>query len=161
MHTSFTIHSGHRENGVTLTDHLKMRFGAVAADDTAGGPDQTEVEVGAHLVAGPQTFGPWSQAKARSTTHLDSPTATRRRAGLHDPHRSPAVAQPLQRQVARARRAGRAARGRPVRDLKHFCASRSGADGEYDPKTVQALSRHAEFSETSDTHAHPPVAVLV
>ncbi|WP_230396261.1 hypothetical protein [Streptomyces blattellae] len=25
--------------------------------------------------------------------------------------------------------------------------------------TVQALSRHAEFSETWDTYAHPPLAV--
>ncbi|MCK1822777.1 site-specific integrase [Streptomyces sp. XM83C] len=43
--------------------------------------------------------------------------------------------------------------------LKHFCTSRLGADGKYDPKTVQAFSRHAEFSETWDTCAHPPVAV--
>ncbi|WP_228082280.1 hypothetical protein [Streptomyces profundus] len=29
----------------------------------------------------------------------------------------------------------------------------------HDPKTVQALSRHAEFSESWDTYAHPPTAV--
>lgn len=44
-------------------------------------------------------------------------------------------------------------------DLKHFYTSILGACGEHDPKTVQALSRHAEFSETWDTYAHPPLAV--
>ena len=44
-------------------------------------------------------------------------------------------------------------------DLKHFYTSRLGSSGQHDPKTVQALSRHAEFSETWDTYAHPPVAV--
>ncbi|MGW6459504.1 hypothetical protein ACWF94_26860 [Streptomyces sp. NPDC055078] len=44
-------------------------------------------------------------------------------------------------------------------DLKHFSTSRLGASGLHDPKTVQALSRHAEFSETWDTYAHPPMAV--
>ncbi|TJZ94956.1 tyrosine-type recombinase/integrase [Actinacidiphila oryziradicis] len=42
--------------------------------------------------------------------------------------------------------------------LKHFYTTRLGASG-HDPKTVQALSRHAEFSETWDTYAHPPLAV--
>ncbi len=53
--------------------------------------------------------------------------------------------------------------GLPMRtrfhDLKHFYTSRLGSSGQHDPKTVQALSRHAEFSETWDTYAHPPVAV--
>ncbi|MCM2388749.1 tyrosine-type recombinase/integrase [Streptomyces albipurpureus] len=44
-------------------------------------------------------------------------------------------------------------------DLKHFYTSQLGASGRHDPKTVQALSRHAEFSETWDTYAHPPMAV--
>ncbi|MCQ4044885.1 tyrosine-type recombinase/integrase [Streptantibioticus rubrisoli] len=44
-------------------------------------------------------------------------------------------------------------------DFKHFYTSRLGASGHHDPKTVQALSQHAEFSETWDTYAHPPVAV--
>ncbi|MFL1901185.1 tyrosine-type recombinase/integrase [Streptomyces tauricus] len=44
-------------------------------------------------------------------------------------------------------------------DLKHFYTSTLGASGKHDPKTVQALSRHAEFSETWDTYAHPPLAV--
>jgi integrase len=44
-------------------------------------------------------------------------------------------------------------------DLKHFYTSTLGASGQHDPKTVQALSRHAEFSETWDTYAHPPLAV--
>ncbi|MGW6460925.1 tyrosine-type recombinase/integrase [Streptomyces sp. NPDC055078] len=44
-------------------------------------------------------------------------------------------------------------------DLKHFYTSQLGASGCHDPKTVQALSRHAEFSETWDTYAHPPLAV--
>ncbi len=43
--------------------------------------------------------------------------------------------------------------------LKHFYTSRLGASGEFDPKTVQALCRHAKFTETWDTYAHPPVAV--
>lgn len=46
-----------------------------------------------------------------------------------------------------------------LHDLKHFYTSRLGASGDFDPKTVQALSRHAEFSETWDTYAHPPLAV--
>lgn len=49
--------------------------------------------------------------------------------------------------------------GTRFHDLKHFYTSRLGASGQHDPKTVQALSRHAEFSETWDTYAHPPVAV--
>ncbi|MBY8887289.1 tyrosine-type recombinase/integrase [Streptomyces sp. PTM05] len=44
-------------------------------------------------------------------------------------------------------------------DLKHWYTTRLGASGKFDPKTVQALSRHAEFSETWDTYAHPPLAV--
>ncbi|MEU9168512.1 tyrosine-type recombinase/integrase [Streptomyces sp. NPDC048420] len=44
-------------------------------------------------------------------------------------------------------------------DLKHFYTTRLGASGEFDPKTVQALSRHANFNETWDTYAHPPLAV--
>lgn len=44
-------------------------------------------------------------------------------------------------------------------DLKHFYTTRLGASGEFDPKTVQALSRHAKFNETWDTYAHPPLAV--
>lgn len=44
-------------------------------------------------------------------------------------------------------------------DLKHFYTSTLDASGNHDPKTVQALSRHAEFSETWDTYAHPPLAV--
>ena len=44
-------------------------------------------------------------------------------------------------------------------DLKHFYTTRLGACGQHDPKTVQALSRHAEFSQTWDTYAHPPLAV--
>jgi hypothetical protein len=44
-------------------------------------------------------------------------------------------------------------------DLKHFYTSQLGASGRHDPKTVQALSQHAEFSETWDTCAHPPLAV--
>jgi len=35
-------------------------------------------------------------------------------------------------------------------DLKHFYTTILGASGKHDPKTVQALSRHAEFSETWD-----------
>jgi integrase len=38
-------------------------------------------------------------------------------------------------------------------DLKHFYTSQLGACGKHDPKTVQALSRHAEFRETWDTYA--------
>ncbi|MFJ3824933.1 tyrosine-type recombinase/integrase [Streptomyces nodosus] len=49
--------------------------------------------------------------------------------------------------------------GTRFHDLKHFYSTRLAAGGEHDPKTVQALSRHAEFSETMDTYAHPPVAV--
>ncbi|MFD4561410.1 tyrosine-type recombinase/integrase [Streptomyces sp. NPDC058469] len=44
-------------------------------------------------------------------------------------------------------------------DLKHFYTTTLGASGKHDPKTVQALSRHAGFSETWDTYAHPPLAV--
>ncbi|MGW4490404.1 tyrosine-type recombinase/integrase [Streptomyces sp. NPDC004376] len=44
-------------------------------------------------------------------------------------------------------------------DLKHFYTTRLGSSGDFDPKTVQALSRHAEFSETWDTYAHPPLAI--
>ncbi|WP_245697387.1 tyrosine-type recombinase/integrase [Streptomyces phaeochromogenes] len=44
-------------------------------------------------------------------------------------------------------------------DLKHFYTTTLGGSGKHDPKTVQALSRHAEFSETWDTYAHPPLAV--
>jgi integrase len=44
-------------------------------------------------------------------------------------------------------------------DLKHFYTSTLGDSGKHDPKTVQALSRHARFSETWDTYAHPPRAV--
>ncbi|WP_245796685.1 site-specific integrase [Actinacidiphila alni] len=43
-------------------------------------------------------------------------------------------------------------------DLKHFYTSKLGASG-LDPKTVQALCRHATFEETWDTYAHPPMAV--
>jgi integrase len=49
--------------------------------------------------------------------------------------------------------------GTRFHDLKHFYTTRLGASGEFDPKTVQALSRHANFNETWDTYAHPPVAV--
>ncbi|MFD8046510.1 tyrosine-type recombinase/integrase [Streptomyces sp. Tu102] len=44
-------------------------------------------------------------------------------------------------------------------DLRHFYTSTLGNSGKHDPKTVQALSRHARFSETWDTYAHPPRAV--
>lgn len=44
-------------------------------------------------------------------------------------------------------------------DLKHFYTTALGGSGKHDPKTVQALSRHAKFSETWDTYAHPPLAV--
>ncbi|MEV0555195.1 tyrosine-type recombinase/integrase [Streptomyces sp. NPDC050597] len=44
-------------------------------------------------------------------------------------------------------------------DLKHFYTTTLGASGKRDPKTVQAHPRHAEFSETWDTYAHPPLAV--
>jgi integrase len=44
-------------------------------------------------------------------------------------------------------------------DLKHFYTTTLGGSGKHDPKTVQALSRHAKFSETWDTYAHPPLAV--
>ncbi|MEY9968477.1 integrase [Streptacidiphilus sp. MAP12-16] len=42
-------------------------------------------------------------------------------------------------------------------DLKHFYTSALAASGHFDPKTVQALSRHRRFSITWDTYAHPPV----
>ncbi len=42
-------------------------------------------------------------------------------------------------------------------DLKHFYTSVLAACGEFDPKTVQALSRHQRFAMTWDTYAHPPV----
>lgn len=48
-------------------------------------------------------------------------------------------------------------KGTRFHDLKHFYSTRILASG-IDPKTAQALSRHAEFSETMDTYAHPPVA---
>jgi integrase len=48
-------------------------------------------------------------------------------------------------------------RGTRFHDLKHFYTTHISASG-VDPKTAQALSRHAEFSETMDTYAHPPVA---
>ncbi|MFC1435388.1 tyrosine recombinase XerC [Streptacidiphilus sp. N1-3] len=44
-------------------------------------------------------------------------------------------------------------------DLKRFYTSRIGSSGHHDPKTTQALSRHASFSETWDTYARPPQAV--
>ncbi|MEY9968540.1 integrase [Streptacidiphilus sp. MAP12-16] len=44
-------------------------------------------------------------------------------------------------------------------DLKHFYTTRLSASGQHDPKTVQALSRHADFSQTWDTYAHPPLAI--
>lgn len=37
--------------------------------------------------------------------------------------------------------------------LQHFYTSTLGASGRHDPKTVQALSRHGEFSETRPTIA--------
>ena len=49
--------------------------------------------------------------------------------------------------------------GLSARPLKHFYTSQLGASGQHDPKTVQALSRHARFSETWETYAHPPRAV--
>ena len=49
--------------------------------------------------------------------------------------------------------------GTRFHDLKHFYTTQLGSCHEHDPKTVQALSRHAEFSETWNTYAHPPVAV--
>lgn len=44
-------------------------------------------------------------------------------------------------------------------DLKHFYTSQLGASGQHDPKTVQRLSRHAQFTQTWNTYAHPPLAV--
>jgi integrase len=49
--------------------------------------------------------------------------------------------------------------GTRFHDLKHFYTTRLGACGQHDPKTVQALSRHSEFSQTWETYAHPPLAV--
>ncbi|MCZ4100815.1 MULTISPECIES: tyrosine-type recombinase/integrase [Streptomyces] len=49
--------------------------------------------------------------------------------------------------------------GTRFHDLKHFYTTRLGACGQHDPKTVQALSRHGEFSQTWQTYAHPPMAV--
>jgi integrase len=49
--------------------------------------------------------------------------------------------------------------GTRFHDLKHFYTTQLGAAGRHDPKTVQALSRHANFEETWDTYAHPPLAV--
>ncbi|WP_244415041.1 site-specific integrase [Streptomyces hygroscopicus] len=43
--------------------------------------------------------------------------------------------------------------------LKKFYTSRLGTSGTHDPKTVQALSRHARFEETWNTYAKLPVAV--
>uniref|UniRef100_UPI003517F761 tyrosine-type recombinase/integrase n=1 Tax=Streptomyces calvus TaxID=67282 RepID=UPI003517F761 len=40
--------------------------------------------------------------------------------------------------------------------LKHLYTTTLGGSGKHDPKTVQALSRHAEFSETWDTYARTP-----
>ncbi|MEV6013319.1 tyrosine-type recombinase/integrase [Streptomyces sp. NPDC051976] len=48
--------------------------------------------------------------------------------------------------------------GTRFHDLKHFYTTRLLAAG-VDPKTTQALSRHAEFTETMDTYAHPPEVV--
>ncbi|MEZ0070291.1 integrase [Streptacidiphilus sp. MAP12-20] len=50
-------------------------------------------------------------------------------------------------------------KGTRFHDLKHFYTTQLGASGQHDPKTVQALSRHADFAETWDTYAHPPIAV--
>jgi integrase len=61
--------------------------------------------------------------------------------------------------MAEACRLARLPEGTRFHDLKHFYTSTLGARGHHDPKTVQALSRHAEFSETWDTYAHPPLAV--
>ena len=49
-------------------------------------------------------------------------------------------------------------KGTRFHDLKHFYSTRLVASG-VDPKSAQALSRHADFTETMDTYAHPPVAV--
>ncbi|MFD7477704.1 tyrosine recombinase XerC [Streptomyces sp. NPDC059837] len=49
-------------------------------------------------------------------------------------------------------------RGTRFHHLKRFYTSTLGASGRHDPKTVQALSRHARFSETWDTYARPPLA---
>ncbi|MFF7167371.1 tyrosine-type recombinase/integrase [Streptomyces sp. NPDC008086] len=57
-----------------------------------------------------------------------------------------------------AKQAGLPERTR-LHDLKHFYTTTLGGSGTHDPKTVQALSRHAKFSETWDTYAHPPLAV--
>ena len=44
-------------------------------------------------------------------------------------------------------------------DLRHSYCSQLGASGRHGPKTVQALSRPAEFSETWGTYARPALAV--
>jgi integrase len=49
--------------------------------------------------------------------------------------------------------------GTRFHDLKHFYTTHLGASGRHDPKTVQALSRHADINETWNTYAHPPLAV--
>ncbi|MFI9275213.1 tyrosine-type recombinase/integrase [Kitasatospora sp. NPDC052896] len=49
--------------------------------------------------------------------------------------------------------------GTRFHDLKHFYTTVLGACGQHDPKTVQALSRHGDFSQTWETYAHPPMAV--
>ncbi|MEY9969514.1 integrase [Streptacidiphilus sp. MAP12-16] len=49
--------------------------------------------------------------------------------------------------------------GTGFHDLKHFYTTRLGACGQHDPKTVQAVSRHSEFSQTRETYAHSPLAV--
>jgi hypothetical protein len=48
-------------------------------------------------------------------------------------------------------------KGTRFHDLKRFYTSRLLLT--YDPKTVQALSRHGVFSLTMDTYARPPQAV--
>lgn len=49
--------------------------------------------------------------------------------------------------------------GTRFHDLKVFYTTTLGGPGQHDPKTVQALSRHARFTETWDTYARPPRAV--
>ncbi|MDX2694705.1 site-specific integrase [Streptomyces ipomoeae] len=70
---------------------------------------------------------------------------------------------PLQRSFNEKWRAAVARAGLPegtrFHDLRHFYTTWLGASGQFDPKTVQALARHAKFNETWDTYAHPPVAV--
>ncbi|MFI0778057.1 tyrosine-type recombinase/integrase [Streptomyces sp. NPDC021212] len=70
---------------------------------------------------------------------------------------------PLQRSFNEKWRVAVARAGLPegtrFHDLRHFYTTRLGASGQFDPKTVQALARHAKFNETWDTYVHPPVAV--